>query len=74
MARARAGIARTERRCGRSRSRYANICSAMLGPTGQPTILHADLDAFCASVEQRDDPRLRGRPVLVGPGIVLSAS
>jgi len=46
----------------------------MLGPTGQPTILHADLDAFCASVEQRDDPRLRGRPVLVGPGIVLSAS
>jgi DNA polymerase IV len=38
------------------------------------TILHADVDAFYASVEQRDDRRLRGRPTIVGSGVVLAAS
>jgi DNA polymerase-4 len=40
----------------------------------EPTILHADLDSFYASVEQRDDPRLRARPVIVGTWVVLAAS
>ena len=45
----------------------------MFVPAEAP-VLHADLDSFYASVEQRDNPSLLGRPVIVGPGVVLAAS
>jgi DNA polymerase-4 len=45
-----------------------------LPPDGRATILHADLDAFYASVEQLLDPSLRNRPIAVGGSVVLAAS
>src|ERR1700730_1661781 len=45
-----------------------------MAQSGGATILHADLDAFYASVEQLLDPGLRHRPVAVGEGVVLAAS
>src|SRR4051812_3620028 len=53
--------------------RRRDVCEHVF-VSGGAEILHADLDAFYASVEQRDDRRLLGRPVIVGVGVVLACS
>ena len=55
-------------------NRCEHVFVRISGTRVDASILHADLDAFFASVEQRDNPRLRGRPVIVGGGVVLAAS
>jgi DNA polymerase-4 len=53
---------------------YGRVCEHTFVHEDEATILHADVDSFYASVEQRDDLALRGRPVIVGAGVVLAAS
>lgn len=69
-------ILRVLRQNSSSVDELTNVCSVYYRESMEvlPTILHADLDAFYASVEQLLDPTLRGRAIAVGGGVVLSAS
>src|SRR6476646_10701423 len=58
----------------RRKSEYDTLPAVGVTRGSTATILHADLDAFYASVEQLLDPRLRGRAIAVGGGVVLAAS
>src|ERR1041385_6229091 len=51
----------------------AGSCAAV-EREGSRTVLHVDIDAFFAAIEQQRDPRLRGRPVIVGAGVIASCS